>query len=147
MIALLLLLSALAGEVDASAVRKLVLERKGRPVVVSLWATWCDPCVKEFPELAALAERRKDVAFLAISLDEKEDRTAVEAFVARRRPPFPVYLKGPGTDEAFIEELAPAWSGAIPATLVYARDGSRKALLQGEHTMKALEQTLDAGSR
>jgi thiol-disulfide isomerase/thioredoxin len=143
----LLLLSALAGEVDAAAVRKLVVERKGRPVVVSLWATWCEPCVKEFPELAALAQRRSDVAFLSISLDEAEDVPAVEAFLARRRPPFPVYRKAPGKDEAFIEALDPAWSGAIPATLVFSRDGRRAALLQGEHTMQAVEQAIDAGPR
>ncbi len=143
----LLLLSALAGEVDAAALRKLIVERKGRPVVVSLWATWCEPCVKEFPELAALARRRTDVAFLSISLDEAEDLPAVEAFLDRRKPPFPVYRKGRGADDAFIESLDPAWSGAIPATLVFARDGRRAALLQGEHTMQAIERAIDAGSR
>ena len=143
----LLLLSALAGEVDATAVRKLVVERKGRPVVVSLWATWCEPCVKEFPELAALAQRRPDVAFLSVSLDEEEDLPALEAFLTSRRPPFPVYRKGRGKDEAFIEGLDPAWSGAIPATLVFSRDGKRSAILQGEHTMQAVERAIDGAPR
>ena len=143
----LLLLSALAGEVDAPALRKLIVESKGRPVVVSLWATWCEPCVKEFPELAALARRRTDVAFLSISLDEAEDLPAIEAFLDRRKPPFPVYRKERGADEAFIEGLDPAWSGAIPATLIFSRDGRRVALLQGEHTMQAIERAIDAGGR
>jgi thiol-disulfide isomerase/thioredoxin len=143
----LLLLTALAGEVDAAALHKLIVEHKGRPVVVSLWATWCEPCVKEFPELAALARRRTDVAFLSISLDEAEGVPAVEAFLDRRKPPFPVYRKGRGADDAFIEALDPGWSGAIPATLVYSRDGRRAALLQGEHTMQAIERAIDAGTR
>ena len=143
----LVLVAALAGEVDAPALRKLVLERKGRPVVVSLWATWCEPCVKEFPELALLAQRRTDVAFLAVSLDEKEDLPALEAFVARRRPPFPVYRKAPGDDEAFIDGLDAAWSGAIPATLIFSRDGKRAALLQGEHRMQDIERAIDAERR
>ncbi len=143
----LVLLSALAGEVDAVALRKLILERKGRPVVVSLWATWCEPCIKEFPELVALAQRRSDVAFLSISLDENEELPALEAFLARRRPPFPVYLKSRGNDDAFIDGLDAAWSGAIPATLVFSRDGRKAALLQGEHTMQAIEQAIDGQKR
>lgn len=143
----LVLASALAGQVDAPALRKLVLEHKGRPVVVSLWATWCEPCVKEFPELAALARRRTDVAFLSVSLDEDEDLAALETFVAERRPPFPVYRKAPGKDEAFIDGVDAAWSGVIPATLVFSRDGRKAALLQGEHTMQAVERAIDADRR
>ncbi|HET7293000.1 MAG TPA: TlpA disulfide reductase family protein [Vicinamibacteria bacterium] len=147
MIGLLLLLSSLAGEIDAPALRKLVLEHKGRPVVVSLWATWCEPCVKEFPELASLARRRPDVAFLSVSLDEQDDVAGLEAFVSRQRPPFPVFRKAPGKDDAFIDGLDAAWGGVIPATLVFGRDGRKAALLQGEHTMQAIERAVDAEPR
>ncbi len=143
----LVLLSALAGEVDAPALRRLILEHKGRAVVVNLWATWCEPCVKEFPGLSDLARRRTDVAFLSVSLDEREDLPALEAFVARRQPPFPVYRKATGKDDAFIDGLDAAWSGAIPATLVFGRDGKKAALLQGEHTMQAIERAIDAERR
>lgn len=143
----LLLAAVLAGEVDAPALRKLIVERKGRPVVVSLWATWCEPCVKEFPELASLARRRSDVSFLSVSLDDQEDIPGLEAFVTQRQPPFPVYRKARGDDEAFIDALDAAWSGVIPATLVFTRDGKRAALLQGEHSMKEIERAIDAEAR
>jgi thiol-disulfide isomerase/thioredoxin len=113
-------------------------------VVVSFWATWCAPCVKEFPELVALAGKRRDVAFVSVSLDEPADREAVEAFVAEKRPPFPVYLKAKGPDEAFINAADRDWSGVIPATLVLDRGGRKVTLIEGEHDTAQIEKALDA---
>jgi thiol-disulfide isomerase/thioredoxin len=134
---------ALAGEVDGPGVGRLVAARRGRPVVVSLWATWCAPCVKEFPELIALARARRDIAVLAVSIDDPESRAQVEAFVSERRPPFPVYLKAAGRDDDFIAALDREWSGVVPATLVYAGDGTRAALIEGEHARAEIEKALE----
>ena len=113
----LVLAGILAGEVDAPRLWSALEAYRGRPVVVSLWATWCKPCVEEFPVLVKLARERKDVAVVSVSIDEKEDRGALEAFVRERQPPFPVYAKAPGADEAFIDGVDPRWSGVVPATL------------------------------
>lgn len=139
----LLLVALLAGEVDAAALHRLVQARRGHPVVIAFWATWCAPCVKEFPALVELAGRHRDAAFIAVSLDDREDREAVEGFLAKRRPPFPVYLKAPGRDEPFINGVDADWSGAIPATLVFDRAGKRAALLSGEHAPQEIEKALE----
>ncbi len=139
----LLLAATLAGEVDAAGVARAVAAAKGRPVVLTLWATWCAPCVEEFPRLVTMARERRDVAFLSVSIDEVEDRAAVEAFVVLQSPPFPVYLKAAGPDDAFIDGVDRDWRGVVPATLVYDKDGRRVALLQGEHDRAAIEKALD----
>ncbi len=59
---------------DGKAVK--VSDLKGRPVVLSFWATWCAPCRKELPALSALAATRPDVAFFAVNVDK--DRAAAE---------------------------------------------------------------------
>ena len=138
----LLLAAVLAGALDAPGVGRAVAAHRGRPVVLTLWATWCEPCVKEFPALAAMARERKDVAFLSVSIDEPEDRKTLEAFVAERRPPFPVYVRTPGPDQPFVDGVDREWSGVVPATLVYDREGRRVALLQGEHTRADIEKAL-----
>ena len=140
--AALLLAAVLAGQLDAAGVGRAVAAHRGRPVVLTLWATWCDPCVKEFPSLAALARQRKDVAFISVSIDEPEDRGTLEAFVAERRPPFPVYVRAAGPDQAFIDGVDREWSGVVPVTLVYDREGRRAALLQGEHGRADVEKAL-----
>jgi thiol-disulfide isomerase/thioredoxin len=143
----LLLVAVLAGQLDAAGIGRAVAARRGRPVVLNLWATWCEPCVKEFPSLVALARQRKDVAFLSVSIDEPEDRKALEAFVTERRPPFPVYTRAAGPDQAFIDGVDREWSGVVPVTLVYDREGRRVALLKGEHTRADIEKALAAARR
>lgn len=59
-------------------------ELRGKFLVVNFWATWCEPCIREWPQLDRLAERlagRDDVVVLAISVDQ--DQTQIAPFLAR----------------------------------------------------------------
>ena len=144
MIALLLAAGLLAGDLDAKGVHGAVQAKKGRPVVVNLWATWCAPCVAEFPGLVALAKERKDVAFISVTIDDPADRAAVETFLKKQQPTFPVYLKAAGSDEAFIAGIDEKWSGAVPLTLIYDATGKKTAQIEGEATRKSIEAALPA---
>lgn len=60
-----------------------VSDYKGKILLINVWATWCAPCVKEFPSLKRLVERFKGkLVVLAISHDrEREDiDTFIKAF-------------------------------------------------------------------
>jgi thiol-disulfide isomerase/thioredoxin len=57
---------------------------QGRFVVVNFWATWCEPCIREWPQLDRLAERfagRDDLEILAISVDS--DPKLISPFLER----------------------------------------------------------------
>jgi thiol-disulfide isomerase/thioredoxin len=146
-IAFLLAANVLAGELDAAGVHRVVQAHRGRPVLVSFWATWCAPCVQEFPQIMALARRRKDVDIVSVSIDDAGDRSVVETFVQEHQPPFPVYTKAPGPDDVFIDGVDRDWKGSVPALLIVGASGKKLAFVEGELTPAEIEERLDSGRR
>lgn len=67
---------------------------RGTVVLLNTWATWCDPCIRELPELARLHEQLEDKGFTVIGLnmDVHAKLPQVRMMVARNRLPFPIWL-------------------------------------------------------
>jgi thiol-disulfide isomerase/thioredoxin len=89
---------------------------RGVPALVNLWATWCGPCVKELPTLAALSKQRSDLAIVPID-QEMADRASVDAFLEKHQLDLPIY-----------RDPKMAVSGAVgaqvlPTTILYDKDG------------------------
>jgi thiol-disulfide isomerase/thioredoxin len=141
-----LLAATLAGQLDSAGVLARVAQERGRPVVVNFWATWCAPCRKELPALAALARERPGVAWLSISIDDPADRPAVERLIVDLPGPLAVYLKAPGPDQAFIDGIDKKWSGVVPMTLIFDAQGVHRSRLTGEHGRAEIERALKAAA-
>jgi thiol-disulfide isomerase/thioredoxin len=106
---------------------KAVLQREAaRPLLVNFWATWCDPCREEFPDLVKIdAEyRAKELDFITISLDDvAEIKTGVPKFLRGMKAKMPAYLLNMSDPEPAIRFVDPQWSGALPATILYNGEG------------------------
>jgi thiol-disulfide isomerase/thioredoxin len=112
---------------DGAGLKEALAQQKGKVVVLNLWATWCSPCVEEFPHLVKLhhAYSSKGLTVVAASLDEPEDRGKVVEFIEKQKAGFPVYIRRSGDPEKFIDPVDKGWTGAVPTTYIFDRSGKR----------------------
>lgn len=90
---------------------------RGRPALVSFWATWCEACQRELDALARLHEATRGDGAEVVAVAVGEPRAQVADFVRRRALPYRQLV-----DERFV--LADALGQTrVPATLVLDRDG------------------------
>jgi thiol-disulfide isomerase/thioredoxin len=113
--------------VDGPALKKALASQRGKVVVVNFWATWCAPCVEEFPDLVKLHNsfKSRGLVVVGVSVDDPEAQSKVISFLSKQKATFPAYLRKPGDMDAFINAVHPEWNGAIPLTLVYDRNGKQ----------------------
>ncbi len=126
---------------DAPTVKRAVAAQRGHVVLVNFWATWCGPCVAEFPAIVKISwqDRARGLRTIAVSADMLKDRhTKVEPFLAKQGAAFPAYVEKSGDPGDFINAFDPAWQGDLPRTLIYDRRGRLVRTLAGEQTAQSL---------
>lgn len=125
---------------SADAIAALVGGKSKRLRVVNVWATWCAPCVAEFPELVALSRRfaNRDFELITISMDNPQLEPQVKRFLEKNgaapsnrlrrqlatdgRATTHYLYEGASTD-ALVKAVDPQWPGPLPHTVVIAPDG------------------------
>ena len=111
--------------IDSEALKTLITQRQ-RPLLVNFWATFCDPCREEFPDLVKIDKdyRQQSLEFVTVSLDDVSDiNTEVPKFLESMKATMPAYLLQDSDPEPAIKLMDPRWSGALPATFLYNEKG------------------------
>jgi len=126
--------------IDAKGIAALRKNVTKKVRLFNVWATWCGPCVKEFPELVATSRKfgLRDFEFISISMDDPKELPAVKAFLEKQnaivhdklKPSLKAegrkgnaYVFNEASSDALIQALDPEWPGPIPHTLVVAPGG------------------------
>lgn len=112
---------------------------RGSVVLVNVWATWCTPCREELPDLLRLQGEYGANGFrlILVSADFASQRPTAAALLANLGVGFPTFVKSEG-DQGFIDGLDTRWSGALPASLLFDREGRKVAFWEGKASYEEL---------
>lgn len=135
--------------IDAQKLRGLINDRKGKTLFINVWATWSEPCVREIPEINKLYNEysEKGIDFLSISVDltSKID-SVVLPFIKKHDINFPVYVVEEKSGSEVMKILDPRWSGGIPASFIFNKDGRRMIFVLGYEGFDNLSKGIDSVS-
>jgi thiol-disulfide isomerase/thioredoxin len=132
--------------IDAEAYQKLLEQYRGKPLLVNFWATWCEPCRDEYPLLNELAKQYgpQGLKVVGVSMDDDGDLILMRRFLARYKPVFPNYRKKAGSEAAFRQVVLPEWTGLLPVSMFYGKDGRPAGHMLGEGTRDKYEAAIRA---
>ncbi|MEO8664058.1 MAG: TlpA disulfide reductase family protein, partial [Ignavibacteria bacterium] len=101
----------------------------GKVILFNYWASWCKPCVEEFPDIMKLNSELKDKDFklIFISLDFGDDLASqTKKFLTKMNVDFTTYYNGFAKDEDLINYMDKEWNGGIPGTFIFDKSGKLK---------------------
>lgn len=112
--------------IDTEALKGLITQQRERPLLVNFWATFCDPCRDEFPDLVKIDKeyRPQSLDFVTVSLDDIDQlKTDVPKFLSSMNATMPAYLLNVTDPEPAINFIDRRWQGDLPATYLYNEKG------------------------
>jgi thiol-disulfide isomerase/thioredoxin len=114
---------------------------KGRIVVLNFWATYCVPCRKEMPDLAAIQNEYAalGVQVIGASTDEVTDRPKVLQFIKETKVNFPIWMGAKSADMVRF-----GLGEALPGTVVIDKTGKIVKVISGVVTVADLKKQIDS---
>ena len=112
--------------IDTEALKGLLTQERQSPLLINFWATFCDPCRDEFPDLVKIDKdyRARSLEFITISLDDVTDiKGEVPKFLGSMKATMPAYLLNASDPEPAINLVDSRWQGDLPATFLYNEKG------------------------
>lgn len=119
--------------VDEEGISNLLKNDSRKLRLINIWATWCGPCVTEFPEFITINRmyRKRDFELVSISADDPAKKDKVLRFLQEQQASNVNYIFSDDDKYQLIEAVDPNWQGALPYTIlvepggkiVYARQG------------------------
>ncbi len=110
--------------------------RGEKAVLVNIWATWCKPCVDEFPMIVNLENSEKDLKVIFVSADFIDNKKEVKKFLIQQNLKEDLFIKSQ-KDQKFIDGLHKDWTGALPFTILFGKTtGKVVDYWEGERSKK-----------
>lgn len=121
-------------EIDTEGVKKLVKnEDSDKLRLINVWATWCGPCVIEYPDFLDIYRMygARDFEFVSVSADKLEKKDKALKFLQEKHSGVKNYIFKDEDIYKLIEAIDPKWNGALPYTLLVEPNGKVVYSVQG----------------
>ena len=135
--------------INEQGVRELAQNHSDKLRLINVWATWCGPCVTEFPEFITMNRmyRKRDFEFISISADGMDKKKKAVQYLEKQEASNKNYIFSEDSHYKLIDALDPKWQGALPYTIlvepggkiVYSKEGPidpaelKKAIVENQY--------------
>ena len=111
--------------IDEKGIRTLARNDSKKLRLINVWATWCGPCVVEFPELVTINRmyRGREFELVTISADAPENRDQALAFLKKQQASSKNYIFSIDDKYKLVEAVDKEWPGALPYTILVEPGG------------------------
>jgi peroxiredoxin len=110
---------------DSVGIRNLIKNNPDKLLLINVWATWCGPCVNEFPSLVEINRmyRLRDFQFISISADDPSKKYKALKMLQGFHAANTNYIFNTDDKYQLIDAVDPKWDGALPYTMLVEPDG------------------------
>jgi len=131
-------------DIDEEGIKQLLQNDSEKLRLINVWATWCGPCVMEYPDFIEIHRmyQGRDFEFISLSADNPDQKDLALKFLQKQNSAVKNYIFHKDDKYALIEAIDPQWEGALPYTLLIEPGGKRVYAQQGTIDPLSLKKTI-----
>ncbi len=129
---------------DEAGIKDLLKNNTDKLRLINVWATWCGPCVTEFPDFITINRMYsgRDFEFVSISADNPAEKDKALKFLKTSQASNKNYIFNIDDKYKLIEAIDPKWQGALPYTILIEPGGKIVYAKQGRINAVEMKKTI-----
>jgi thiol-disulfide isomerase/thioredoxin len=123
--------------IDVPGIKDIIKNNSDKLRLINVWASWCGPCVQEFPDFVIIDRiyRSRQFEFVSINADKISRKENVLKFLLKNEASNRNFIFSSDNNSDLVEAIDPQWSGALPYTMLVEQGGNIIYRTQGPINM------------